>query len=254
MSRIFGLAVMIFSLILLSNLSESRADLILHYAANGSSLDSSGNGHHGTLVNGATYGSGQLGQAFVFDGINDHLVGPVIPQINPNSFSIAFWINAAPENGLRLVADSSHGGTRNGSINWEGFAVQLFGNNTIDFTFGNGTTFPHVSSTSIVADNTFHHVAATFDGSLMSMYVDGVLENTQAFTGTPMVSGRAFRLGQHDQLNRALDGSLDDVRLYNNVLTAGQVGALAGVPEPASASILLASLAVVCCRRRRRTR
>ena len=231
----------------------TSADVILHYSANGNVLDSSGNGHDGALFNGATYGTGVAGQAFSFDGINDFLEGPVVPQINPNAFSAAFWVNAAPVNGLQLVFDSSHGGTRNGSINWEGFAFQFFSNNHIDFAFGNGTAFPHVLSTSVVADNSFHHVAATFDGSLMSLYIDGVLDNTAAFSGTPNISGRPIRLGNHDQLtNRALNGLVDDVRLYNEVLSASQVQALANIPEPGSLALLAPAAIVMFMRRKRR--
>ncbi len=230
------------------------ADLILHYQADNSSIDSSGYGHDGTLFNGATYAAGQLGEAFLFDGVNDYLAGPVVPQINPNSFSIALWVKAVPESGLHLLADSSHGGSRGGSINWEGFALQLNGG-VADFAFGNGSTFPHVTSNTVVADNTFHHLAATFDGSLMSIYVDGDLDNTASFSGTPMVSGRPFRLGNHDQLTgRALNGLLDDVRLYDEVLTAGQVQGLANVPEPASGTIFGITLAVLALVRRRHPR
>lgn len=233
----------------------SRADLILHYEGDNSSLDSSGYGHDGALGNGATYAPGRIGQAFSFDGTDDFLAGPVIPQINPTSFSIALWVKGAPEGGNRLLADSSHGGTRAGSVNWEGFALQLIGNNRVDFAFGNGSTFPHVTSTSVVADNTFHHVAATFDGSLMSMYVDGSLENTTNFTGTPMVSGRPFRLGNHDQLtSRALNGLLDDVRLYNDVLTAGEVRNLANVPEPNTGAIFGVTLLMCSLVRRKQHR
>jgi opacity protein-like surface antigen len=231
---------------------SASADLILHYMADNSSIDSSGHGHDGTLFNGATYATGQLGQAFSFDGTDDYLAGPVIPEINPNSFSIALWVKAVPESGLRLLADSSHGGNRGGSFNWDGFALQLNGGGAADFAFGNGSTFPHVTSTTVVADNTFHHLAATFDGSLMSIYVDGALDNTASFSGTPTVSGRPFRLGNHDQLtSRALNGLLDDVRLYDEVLTAGQVNGLANVPEPASGTIFGISLAVIALVRRR---
>ncbi len=232
---------------------SANADLVLHYTADNTSQDISGNGHDGTLFNGATYDAGKLGQAFSFDGTNDYLAGPVIPEINPNSFSIALWVNAVAEGGNRLLADSSHGGTRNGSINWEGFALQLTGANTVDFAFGNGSGFPHVTSTSIVADNSFHHVAATFDGSVLSMYVDGVFENSASYSGTPMISGRPFRLGNHDQLtNRALDGLLDDVRLYNEVLSPGQIAGLASVPEPASGTTFVFSLAVFVLTRRKK--
>lgn len=247
------IAILVLAFSLVANPQRLNGDLILHYQANGNVLDSSGNGHDGTLFNGATFGTGVHGQAFSFDGVNDFVAGPVVPQIDLTSFSVALWINAVPENHLRLLIDSSHGGTRGGSLNYEGFAVQLFANGRVDLAIGNGAgNFPHVVSDTHVADNTFHHVAATFDGTIMSMYVDGVLEETTVFTGTPATSGRPIRLGNHDQFtNRALNGLLDDVRIYNHVLAASEVSALASVPEPGSFSCVCGALAAIAMKRRR---
>ena len=232
---------------------SSKADLILHYEAENNATDSSAFGNHGALANGTTYGSGMIGNAFVFDGINDTVEGPVLTQINPNQFSIAMWVKAVPNNGLVLLADSSHGGNRGGSVDWTGFALQIGSNNRVDFAYGNNSTFPHVMSNAVIADNTFHHVAATFDGTTLSMYIDGVLDNTAAYSGTATVSGRNFRLGNHDQLtSRAFEGTLDDVRVYNETLSAGQVAGLASIPEPGSAlAIGLIGLGLISRRRRR---
>ncbi len=222
-----------------TNSPSANADLILHYRGDNNALDSSGYGNHGALNNGTSYGSGVSGAAFVFDGSNDTVEGPVVTQLNNSAFTIAMFVKSAPNSGHRLLADTSHGGNR-GGINHEGFALQLV-NGFANLAVGNGSSFPSVFSSTAINDDQFHHVAGTFDGSQISIYIDGVLENTTAYTGTYDLSERNFRLGNHDQFtNRALNGSLDDVRLYNEALSGSQIAALAAIPEPGTGFL-------VCC-------
>jgi len=227
----------------------ARAGLIAHWTGDTTTVDSSGNGHTGSLINGATYGAGVLGQAFSFDGVNDYVTVPGNVVLQPSTISVAMWVNAAPGGGLRLLADSSHGGS-GGTSNQGGWALQLNPNNTLDFAYGNGSTFPHLSTTSIVADNTFHHVVTLLDGPAIRVYVDGMLNNSGIYSGTPIAStanSGNIRLGNHYQFSRPLNGFLDDVRIYDHALSQSEIGVLAGtavVPEPSSlVGLILVSIA-----------
>lgn len=234
--RNFGFVA--FSLILTFGfVPTSQAALIAHWTGDNTAGDATGNGHNGTLVNGTTFDTGVLGQAFKFDGVNDYITVPGNAALQPATISVATWFKASPSSADQLLIDSSHG-TGGG-----GWALQLFGTfraasqeNRIDFAYGNGTVaFPHVQSNTIVADDAWHHVLATLDGSDLRIYIDGILENTVAYTGTPVAStnnGGNIRMGKHYSLNRQLNGLLDDVRIYNTVETS--------IPEPSS--LLLVSL------------
>ena len=234
------------------------AGLVAHWTGDNTTADSSGNGHTGSLINGATYGAGVLGQAFSFDGVNDYVTVPGNLALQPSTISVAMWVSAAPGGGLRLLADSSHGGT-GGTSNQGGWAVQLNANNTLDFAYGNGVTFPHLSTTSVVADNSFHHVVTLLDGPAIRVYVDGVLNNSGIYSGTPIAStanSGNIRLGNHFQFSRPLNGLLDDVRIYDHALSLSEIGVLSGtstVPEPSTfAGLLLVSIAGLFRHRRRR--
>ncbi|MCH6198943.1 YDG domain-containing protein [Aquiflexum sp. LQ15W] len=71
-----------------------------------------------------------------------------------------------------------------------------------------------------VNDGKWHHVAATFDGTNIRLFVDGVLENTTSFASTT-ISNSDFNvsIGQNlQQTNRLWHGSIDEVRIWNQAL------------------------------------
>jgi hypothetical protein len=63
-------------------------------------FDLSGNGNTGTLTNGPTFNSSNLG-SLSFDGVDDYVSIPNSSMLNPNtgSFSIVCWVNSDPSNG-----------------------------------------------------------------------------------------------------------------------------------------------------------
>jgi len=212
-------------------------------------------------VGNTTYDTGVYGQAFKFDGAGDYVTipgnVPVAGALQPATISVAMWVNVVSGGGLQLIADSSHGGVGG---NHGGWALQVSGTDKVDFAYGYGNqTFPHISSTTDIADGTFHHVLAMMNGTHLRLFVDGIEEVTPvAYPNTPLASTANtgnVRLGSHYNIStRALEGLIDDVRIFSNELPPAQIEAvLAGVPEPSTfvlAALGLLSLGVT--RRRRR--
>ena len=227
--------------------SSAQAALVAHWTGDNTAVDQTSNGHDG-VVSGATYISGVVGNAFSFDGVNDSVTVNANPTLEPATLSVSLWVQAKLENHIRLLIDSTHG---TGQAGW---ALQLNSANNMSFAYGNGTTFPEVVAAIGIADGEFHHVAATLDGTTMRLYIDGIEESTLAYTGVPTPSGRDIELGFHSSLNRALDGALDEVRIYDHVLSQGEITRLASVPEPASVVLLgIATLSAFVLHRRRST-
>jgi hypothetical protein len=74
-----------------------------------------------------------------------------------------------------------------------------------------------------VADNGWHHIAATYDGVNINFYSDGALTTTN-YPGTMGDTVQTLVLGFF--VNNYWTGAIDDVRIYNTVLTAAQIAAL----------------------------
>ena len=70
------------------------------------------------------------------------------------------------------------------------------------------------------------HVAATYDGSTMRLYINGVEENWTP--GPAAIAASALSVGIGGQANgsRRFRGDMDDVRIYNQALTPTEIAAL----------------------------
>ncbi len=159
-------------------------------------LDSSGNGNHGTIYNGAAYVPGVSGTALEFDGTDDYVEVPHSSSLNAgNQITVEFWMKTTqvgpPEGNVPITKTDGTAATgRQAQVRYD-TGVGLVG-----FGVGNGNSWelsgPH--SQTAVNDGIWHQVVGTYDRVLgqLNIYVDGRLEGT--------VSGSTFQ-------NRMLDNS-----------------------------------------------
>lgn len=196
----------------------------------GNADDSAGT-NNGTLVGGTSYAAGRVGQGFNLNGSN---AGVTIPHntnldVNPGGFSTEFWMKANSQ-GYMIPIDKSHG-----FVDSAGWLFQSNPEGTrIDFAIGAGggatTNFVGVASTANPFDGNFHHIAGTWDGSNVRLYIDGVLQGTTAFTA-PVNNTRPVNIGYSwggGSPQRYFNGVVDEVAIYQRALTETEIRASAG--------------------------
>jgi hypothetical protein len=200
-----------------------------------SAADSSGNGNTGSLFNAPVWTSaGHFNGALSFAATNAAVVVPgggVLADLSRTGVTVAAWIKPA----------SAGGGGKGRILHKTNWMLYMGSASTVLFTADNWTTqFAQRTSTASITLNTWQHVAATWDGSqsgsAIHIYVNGVLADGASVDGagtTVSDAAQALYLGNiPGSLTRGFDGTLDDVRVYNRVLTASEIQALlAGVPS-----------------------
>jgi hypothetical protein len=87
-------------------------------------------------------------------------------------------------------------------------------------------------STTTVPINTWSHVASTYNGSKLTIYINGTASGSMNVTGTTCANDEPLAVGAKNAPAKGLleafwDGQLDDVRVYNKALTATQIANLA---------------------------
>ena len=213
-NRIVGLCIL--ALCLLSIANATTNDAILYYSLDNSDLsgsnplDVSGNGNDGTNTGNATTGqTGILKQSFYFDGTNY-----VSTTINPNgSFTASIWFKTSGT-GIYQTQYSDENG------NIDGWKLIFLNTDFLTFSTSNGGSriSNNIGTISQYNDNAWHQAIITYDGSRWQVFIDNVtkLNNTQAMV-TPTSN---FSVSGGDG-NEFL-GNLDEVAVYNRVLTSDE--------------------------------
>ncbi|MGA2584805.1 MAG: LamG domain-containing protein [Tepidisphaeraceae bacterium] len=231
--------------------------------------DSSGNGLNGTVFGSPTYvttpfpspvpQTGATNQYAMSCGTGNGVLlsGATVPILAP-TFTVEAYFDITsinPNTGdTKAILRVGAGGTDANPFSLELLNAQgENGNGTNDLLMEMSNDGLELYDFDLLS-NTNYFVAATYDGSIASLYVNGNLVDSSSFTGFTGSGTIDAAIGNDPTGNgAAFQGYLDEVRISNTVLSASQF--LDAVPEPASISILgLGSLALLGRRGRRRVR
>ena len=166
---------------------------------------------------------GKVTGALQFDGIDDYVSTPFILNPAKGSFSISAWIKGSAP-GQVVISQRDVG--RDPGNTWL----------LADASYGRLMTrlmhppFPPLVSESVITDDQWHHVGLVYDivGLHRYLYVDG----TEAVKDSDFVGGEGSDGGLYIGADKTLDaasffsGLVDDVRIYNNVLSTEEIAAL----------------------------
>lgn len=224
-------------------------NLLAWYNFSGDASDASGNGHHGAAFNisSTTDRQGQSGQAFYFDGATSDIAVPYAPAFNAFPLTISLWVRTeSDENGGMIIRHYTNS-------SWNGWVVSVTGSSGTTQTVApgymlqappncNGVVSSVNCDTGInysgeVNDNFWHMLTFTVDGDSGRFYFDGLLQTTQAWSGTPGAPDNtdALHIGSSDIGPEFMfHGAIDEVGLWNRALNAGEIETLfLGMPPTA---------------------
>jgi Concanavalin A-like lectin/glucanases superfamily len=214
--------------------------LVLYYGFNGdtgtTAKDSSANQINGTYVNttaSAARSSGPPGKSFAaqFVGTSQQYVAvPERNAIDVDRFTLAAYVN--------------YTGVQNPQTNdrWEVFEkanaywinIRTDGHVRVGGFFGGcvNRNWQYFDSTTTVPINTWTHVAATYNGSTLTVWINGKRAGSRSITGAHTCNNNSpLAIGAKNAPDKGLleafyDGRLDEVRIYNRALSATQIQGL----------------------------
>ena len=186
--------------------------------------DQSGNDRDGTMVNAPiTGGDGPIAESIALDGVDQHATVPIASWPG-TSGSLSMWANVTDNTGnVRIFAtEHSSGG------NYEHrFSSAADGSLYIYMANGSGTV--QVGAASGFSYGIWHHVVFTweYDGSTettITLYVDGVVFGSADTIAGTVTTPEGIYIGRFNA--DYLKGSVDDFRLYDHILTSGEINVL----------------------------
>lgn len=95
-------------------------------------------------------------------------------------------------------------------------------NNKVQFVLSINNVQQKLASTTALNANTWYHVAATYDGASMKIYINGVLDASKSQTGSVSSNG-AFNVGYLYNTSRNFNGKVDEVRVWKRALSQTEI-------------------------------
>jgi len=238
-----------------ANLSDG---LVAYYPFNGNANDGSGNGHNGTLY-GATLVADRFGnpnRAYSFNGVSDYVSVPYAAAFQLPVFTFATWIRPTVDlsspGGVHIVSRGEDNTTDKAA-----FALFVIGENS---PWGSGSAVfyednsdvEHVYDTSYYPPvETWTHLAATrlsdgqlniySNGNLLAHWDSSPAPTTNCFQDLTIGAYWKYTSGISELVGH-FPGAIDEVRIYNRVLSAEEISELAFIPAPGT--LLLGAIGV----------
>jgi hypothetical protein len=188
--------------------------------------DNSGNGNNGALTNGPTWSSsGKYGAAINFDGINDFInVADANSLDLTNRMTVEAWVYANDLTGYKTAVCKENGTTT------LAYALSPNNNNANGSSSQRpnarvriGSTMTTVTGSTKLSANTWTHIASTYDGSVLRLYINGTLTSSASVTGNITVTTSPLCIGGSTALAQYFAGMVDEVRIYNRALTQSEI-------------------------------
>jgi len=203
--------------------TTATVGLVAAYGLNAGSgttvSDASGANNPGT-ISGATWSTaGMFGtNALSFDGVNDWVTVADSNSLDmTGALTMEAWVKPTSANGFGTVMFKERSGGDNYSlyaVNDTGHPPAVYLRTTAGFELEGPAALPL---------NAWSHLAATYDGSTLSLYVNGNLASSIPANGAITTSTGALRIGGNSVFGDYFQGLIDEVRIYNRALNIGEV-------------------------------
>lgn len=196
-----------------------KSGLVGWWPFNGNANDESGNGNNGTnsgaMLTKDRYG--KINSAYSFNGLNNYIV---TPRKNLTNFSLSIWCNTNQLDQYTSLVDAYQ-------ENWEVY-LKNFSPTFTAWISAPGNYNENVSETSI-KKNEWNHLVFTYSTSETKIYLNNSLISIFKNINITNSTNGNFYFGASISGNEQyFNGVLDDIAIYNRVLTSEEVNQLYG--------------------------
>jgi hypothetical protein len=184
--------------------------------------DSSGMGNSGTLKNGLSYVDGKFGKALSFDGDDDY-VEIRTTSVSASEGTVELWAKAS---GFSAAHHYFWGHTT--TPVWTN-RIQLYTNDEAgNLDLGLGDNHSRATNIQDLDVGVWYHIVLTWDGTNYVVYLDGISKASGTYTDLTSIHSFADigNNGDAGTRNEALNGTIDEVRIYNKNLNVKEISDL----------------------------
>ncbi len=227
--------VFLASVLLSPAIAVGQTGLVAAYAFNEgtgtTATDASGAGNTGAIAGASWDAAGKFGSALSFNGTSNMVTVNDASTLDlTTALTLEAWVKPSALAGWRTVLMKETA---------SGLAYAMYASDTANHASGWIRRSSDVSaiSASTLPLNTWSHLAVTYDGATLRLFVNGVQAASRAVTGATATSAAPLRIGGNSIWSEYFAGLIDEVRIYNRALTATQIQSdmatpIGGTPPP----------------------
>jgi hypothetical protein len=217
--------------LLFSGTAGRAAELVAHWPMDGDGVNMVHWWDEGMVEGTVLTVSGRIDQALQFDGDpNNRVTAPVSNTYALTSFTLAAWVNIPGPftPGWQTIIEHDRGAN-----NWYG--LWRSGNATDRFHFRWGSGNRSADFNGAITTGQWYHVAATYGDAVATLYLNGEVDRVVSPAAAPSLAptNSELRIGANLAGGEGFPGIIDDVRIYDGVLSHEEIASLALVtPVP----------------------
>ncbi len=198
-----------------------------NYSLDEVTYDSSGNNNNGNIHE-VVWSEGKVGNSILMDGKASYVEIPHSSSLksykNTNQLTISTWIyvTSEPNNNSDHIFWTEH---TVGHEHQHWFSPQLSTGVVGWRLWDINENYYDCWSSRVLDLNKWYHLAGTFDGSTMKLYIDGTIDTTveAAFKISAGTSSQYIGTKKKLDFGDFFQGLIDEFRLYNRALTEGEI-------------------------------
>ena len=161
--------------------------------------------------------------ALHFDGNNDRVDCGTNASLNITGTTITLEAWIYPTGAFKPNVWEGCVINKNGAGD-NGYMIRVGNSGQVNFNIGTGSWNEINSATGVVTSNNWHHIAGTYDGTTMRLYVDGVQVATGALSANIGSASNSLYLGEDPQWSgRVFRGRIEEVKIWNTTRSAAEV-------------------------------
>jgi hypothetical protein len=197
---------------------------------NGNATDESINTNDGT-VNGSTLIADRFGianSAYSFNApLNNRIVVPNSPSLNPNLISVSIWVNPTSFGPSEQYIIDKSIDINPISVN-RSWAIRIGGNGQLDLEIRVNNIYYSFAATSTLSLNQWNHLVFVYDGITAKLYKDNIIVISQSLPGTLTNFNYNLSIGYFPHTSMPpfgyfWNGKLDDIGIWNRALTPCEI-------------------------------
>lgn len=178
-------------------------------------------GNNGTITE-AAWVAGKIGYALSFDGVNDYVLGSTSPN-SLTAMTVAAWVKPDVVDNWKQASVVTK--FEAGKYQWK---IGLTDTGGGRFDVYESQTSYRSAIGGLFTVGVWAHMAGTFDGRFVKIYVNGAYQGLGGFPAPTTIQDVAasLRVGCEPVGSRYFDGVIDEVMIFNKVLSADEIKAL----------------------------